>query len=86
MKRDRYRISGPENVIFPQFTASKNTFSNELLNPKMRKDKRSHQSCRSQFVKLNVLPQANGSAFMELGNTKVVCGVYILFIDLLKNI
>jgi len=28
-------------------------------------------------VKTSVVPQANGSSYIELGNTKVICGVFV---------
>ncbi|KAI8842983.1 ribosomal protein S5 domain 2-type protein [Chytridium lagenaria] len=68
---DRKRIRGPEKSVIP---LSDNVIPS--FNPEKRSDGRSSESFRPFFAKTGMIRQANGSAYMEAGNLKVVCGVY----------
>ena len=41
-----------------------------------RNDKRDRNQMRPLFIKVGVNSQANGSAYLELGRTKIICTVY----------
>ncbi len=68
---DRYRISGPEKTIIPLAPAS----APLKLNPSKRPDARTRDEIRPIYAKTHVISQANGSALLEMGNLKVICGV-----------
>jgi exosome complex component MTR3 len=78
MNMDRKRINGPEMsvrpVIEPEFQPQ---LSNVLIDSNLqRKDNRNSDQIRPVFIKPNLIPQANGSAYIELGDTKLVVSVF----------
>ncbi|KAJ8331419.1 hypothetical protein BDV3_000787 [Batrachochytrium dendrobatidis] len=70
---DRKRINGPEKSIVPQ-----PLISTALGHPHtgQRADKRRPDQIRPIYTKAGTIPQANGSAYIETGNLKVICAVY----------
>lgn len=73
--RDTRRVLGPEKSV-----------SHALLQPQeprpflredgKRRDGRSPQDPRKLFMSVGMITQAKGSSYLEVGNTKVCCGVY----------
>ncbi|KAJ3218076.1 hypothetical protein HDU67_006634 [Dinochytrium kinnereticum] len=62
---------GPEKSVIPLSDHVIPTF-----NLDKRSDSRTSESLRPFFAKTGMIRQANGSAYMEAGKLKVVCGVY----------
>ncbi|XP_063984389.1 exosome complex component MTR3-like [Diachasmimorpha longicaudata] len=78
MPVDQRRINGPEVTVPYQLYIDASSKSAEkkldLLNK--REDGRAHSDVRKMFVKTGVVSQAKGSAYIEVGTTKVVCSVF----------
>ncbi|CAG5081819.1 Similar to exosc6: Exosome complex component MTR3 (Danio rerio) [Cotesia congregata] len=78
MPVDQRRINGPEVTvpyqIYVDSTSSKTENPEKFL--KNRKDGRQNQELRKIFIKTGVVSQAKGSAYIELGKTKVICSVF----------
>ncbi|KAI7898761.1 ribosomal protein S5 domain 2-type protein [Cokeromyces recurvatus] len=72
---DRKRVNGPETSVTPIFKKVEET-PIILDAEKKRLDKRSVEDLRPIFLKSGLVTQANGSAYIEIGNTKVTCAVY----------
>ncbi|KZC09351.1 PREDICTED: exosome complex component MTR3-like [Dufourea novaeangliae] len=77
MPIDQKRINGPE-ASFPYHIYSNiNDRSGEIkYDLSKRSDKRTNNEMRKIFLKTGVISQAKGSAYIEMGNTKVVCSVF----------
>ncbi|KAI8097719.1 ribosomal protein S5 domain 2-type protein [Halteromyces radiatus] len=72
---DRKRVTGPELSVPPLF--KKSTVSKNILNEKNRRlDDRTIHDLRPIFMKTGLVTQSNGSTYIEMGNTKLVCAVY----------
>ncbi|KAK0044841.1 exosome complex component MTR3 [Biomphalaria pfeifferi] len=81
MPTDTRRITCPETSRSPydycQIEISKEENQNELIkSDKKRKDGRLAAELRPIFLKANVISQARGSSYIEMGQTKVICAVY----------
>ncbi|XP_012257428.2 exosome complex component MTR3 [Athalia rosae] len=78
MPVDQKRINGPEvSVPYSVYTeAEKLESSNTDKLLKTRLDGRDYKEHRKIFVKTGVVSQAKGSAYIEVGTTKVVCSVF----------
>ncbi|XP_042869797.1 exosome complex component MTR3-like [Penaeus japonicus] len=72
---DRWRIPGPEKS-FPYSLLQSKVETTFLGEDNMRRDGRSAVDHRKLFMSLGIISQAKGSSYVELGNTKVCCGVY----------
>ncbi|KAI8980401.1 ribosomal protein S5 domain 2-type protein [Pilobolus umbonatus] len=71
---DRKRVNGPESSVPPLF---KNRDKPAVVNEaNKRADNRGIEDIRAIFLKTGLVTQANGSAYIEIGNTKVTCAVY----------
>ena len=70
MRKDRFRVNGPEST-FIDLVHLPEIDSNE------RRDGRSLDQMRSVFGAVGIIAKAHGSALIETGNIKVVCGVHI---------
>ncbi|KAH6568731.1 hypothetical protein BASA50_002781 [Batrachochytrium salamandrivorans] len=70
---DRRRISGPEKSIVPK---QRTTAAPSNPQNGQRLDKRRADQVRPIFTKTGIVTQANGSAYMETGNLKVICSIY----------
>ncbi|ORX48976.1 ribosomal protein S5 domain 2-like protein [Piromyces finnis] len=70
---DKRRINGPEISVKPIEKKITQTNSNDN---EIRKNNRSIENIRPIFIKPNVIKKANGSAYYEAENIKVICGVY----------
>ena len=79
MPIDQRRINGPE-VSIPYHIYSTNPVNDRggKLNYDVSKrcDKRTQNEIRKIFLKTGVVSKAKGSAYIEMGNTKVVCSVF----------
>ncbi|XP_076298992.1 exosome complex component MTR3 [Lasioglossum baleicum] len=77
MPVDQKRINGPE-ASFPYHIYS--NVNNKNVKTKhnftKRSDTRNDNELRKIFLKTGVINQAKGSAYVEMGNTKVVCSVF----------
>lgn len=78
MPIDQKRINGPEvSVPYEIYTTcslkekciQKNNFHK-------REDGRAHNERRDLFLKTGIVSQAKGSAYIEMGDTKVICSVF----------
>jgi len=74
---DSRRINGPESSHdYRTYIKSKsNSLQNDIISHS-RQDGRSKDEHRLIFLKTGVISQARGSAYVEQGKTKVMCGVY----------
>ncbi|KAK0180888.1 hypothetical protein PV327_003223 [Microctonus hyperodae] len=78
MPVDQRRINGPEVSIPYQIyidSAHKSTENPENYLEK-RKDGRAAGDVRKLYMKTGIISQAKGSAYIEIGKTKVICAVY----------
>ncbi|KAJ3369223.1 hypothetical protein GGF31_005505 [Allomyces arbusculus] len=75
---DRKRINGPEVSVIPlPLEGEASAEQAPLLNQDAkRQDGRNVETVRPFFIKTGAVPAADGSAFVEQGNTKVICAVY----------
>ncbi|KAL1926827.1 hypothetical protein VTP01DRAFT_5473 [Rhizomucor pusillus] len=72
---DRKRVCGPELSVQPFFVDQEQ--AQQILDSNnKRADQRGVEDLRPIFLKTGLITQANGSAYIEAGNTKVVCAVY----------
>ncbi|CAO0792404.1 unnamed protein product [Mucor circinelloides] len=72
---DRKRVNGPEASVAPIFKKAEEDV-NVLSSDKKRLDSRGVEDLRPIFLKTGLITQASGSAYIEVGNTKVTCAVY----------
>ncbi|XP_623498.2 exosome complex component MTR3 isoform X2 [Apis mellifera] len=77
MPIDQRRINGPDVSIPYYIYSNLNKKSDKIKHDfNIRNDKRSNNEMRKIFLKTGIVSQAKGSAYIELGNTKVVCSVF----------
>ncbi|XP_037033549.1 exosome complex component MTR3-like [Bradysia coprophila] len=83
MPYDNKRINGPDSSISYQYHSKANlkTYEDKLKElfqqeNELRVDGRRNTEARKMFLKSGVISQAKGSAYIELGNTKVIVAVY----------
>ncbi|XP_071854885.1 exosome complex component MTR3-like [Apostichopus japonicus] len=77
MPVDKKRITGPEETQSPLLFQKYDKSSVILVDENgKRQDERDANDCRPIFMKAGVVSQAQGSAYIELGKTKVICAVY----------
>ncbi|XP_011299450.1 exosome complex component MTR3 [Fopius arisanus] len=78
MPVDQRRINGPEVTVPYQLYIDKssNTAEQQLDLLNKREDGRAHDDIRKMFMKTGLISQAKGSAYIEIGTTKVVCSVF----------
>ncbi|KAJ8938038.1 hypothetical protein NQ318_013946 [Aromia moschata] len=81
MPIDRKRINGPEETVPYNLYTKLNTKSllqefDELFCDGKRADNRAPLEHRKIFLKTGVVSQAKGSAYIELGKTKVIVSVF----------
>jgi len=70
---DRLRVVGPDECRAPKTVSKK---AEPFTKSNNRNDGRGLGEFRQIFMKTGVISQASGSAYMEMHNTKVICGVY----------
>ncbi|KAI9598560.1 ribosomal protein S5 domain 2-like protein [Syncephalis fuscata] len=76
---DRRRVQGPETSVVPLPTQEVLESRAALLPPVQsgkRADGRGPEDIRPVFLRTGLISQASGSAYIELGRTKVACAVY----------
>eukprot|EP01112_Ceratiomyxa_fruticulosa_P021895 TRINITY_DN785_c0_g2_i1.p1 TRINITY_DN785_c0_g2~~TRINITY_DN785_c0_g2_i1.p1 ORF type:complete len:260 (+),score=47.63 TRINITY_DN785_c0_g2_i1:284-1063(+) len=73
MGDSKYRCTGPEETTKPKLKIPP---SIPLFVDKKRLDGRTNAQFRKIFFKTGIISQASGSAYIEMNNTKVICGVY----------
>jgi len=77
MPTDNKRLAVPEKSTPYQLYIRDRKSIKSLLNEKgERHDGRKPQTLRPMFLKTDAVPQAVGSSYIEVGNTKVICSVY----------
>ncbi|XP_047370509.1 exosome complex component MTR3-like [Vespa velutina] len=77
MPIDHKRINGPEvSVPYNIYINSNCEEKYTKNNISERKDGRAHNERREIFLKTGIISQAKGSAYIEMGDTKVVCSVF----------
>lgn len=74
---DSRRIKGPEQSHdYRTYDRSRSKSSEKYTINARRQDGRSEDEHRLIFLRTGVISQARGSAYVEQGKTKVMCGVY----------
>ncbi|XP_003402091.1 exosome complex component MTR3 [Bombus terrestris] len=77
MPIDQKRLNGPEVTVPYHIYSDVDEKSDEVkYDLSERSDKRTNNEMRKIFLKAGIVSQAKGSAYIELGNTKVVCSVF----------
>ncbi|KAK4004936.1 hypothetical protein OUZ56_006663 [Daphnia magna] len=87
MPVDSRRLQGPESAFSYTLLKKKDANAEESVlsadlqkmligSNQVRKDKRKPTDARPLFLRTGIISQAKGSAYIEQGNTKLVCGVY----------
>ena len=77
MPVDQKRINGPEVTVPYHIYANLNNKDKEIkYDLSKRSDERGNNEMRKIFLKTGVVSQAKGSAYIEMGETKVVCSVF----------
>ncbi|XP_057660950.1 exosome complex component MTR3-like [Diorhabda carinulata] len=81
MPVDHKRINGPDETLPYNLFAKSNKKSSlqeyeEIVKNRKRGDSRSYLEHRKLFIKTGVVSQAKGSAYIELGKTKVIVSVF----------
>ncbi|EZA58696.1 hypothetical protein DMN91_008791 [Ooceraea biroi] len=77
MPIDQKRINGPEaSVPYDIYIHSELKDNGIQSNGSKRQDGRSNNELRNIFLKAGIITEAKGSAYIEMGNTKVVCSVF----------
>lgn len=74
MPSDSRRIPAPEGSLNLDELIQRDEV--DSFDGKTRKDGRSCDESRPIFLKSGIIPQAQGSAYIEMGKTKVICAVY----------
>lgn len=69
---DRRRLLGPSNTIIPSVGISSNADSIEVE----KNDTRSKDQIRKFFLKTSTIENANGSAYLEVGNTIIQASIF----------
>ncbi|RKP27693.1 ribosomal protein S5 domain 2-type protein [Syncephalis pseudoplumigaleata] len=76
---DRRRVQGPETSVVPlptQEALAKRAALPAPVQDGKRADGRGPEDIRPIFLRTGLISQASGSAYIELGQTKVACAVY----------
>ncbi|KAJ8687857.1 hypothetical protein QAD02_023652 [Eretmocerus hayati] len=78
MPYDQRRLNGPESTVPYSIYVDLNSKPVKSIKEKLQKreDGRTHKELRKMFIKLGVVSQAKGSAYIEIGRTKVICSAY----------
>ncbi|XP_043482147.1 exosome complex component MTR3-like [Leptopilina heterotoma] len=77
MPVDQKRINGPEISIPYSVYIDRSVKDKSQENSlKKREDGREFNELRKMFVKVGIVSQAKGSAYIEMGRTKVICSVF----------
>ncbi|XP_043286489.1 exosome complex component MTR3-like [Venturia canescens] len=77
MPVDQKRINGPDvSIPYSIYVDLSKKQSKNQGDAVEREDGRAHDHLRKMFVKTGIVSQAKGSAYIEMGKTKVVCSVF----------
>ncbi|XP_011637905.1 exosome complex component MTR3 [Pogonomyrmex barbatus] len=77
MPIDQKRINGPDiSVPYDIYIHSEVKDNGIQPNAPKRHDGRSNNELRNIFMKTGIVSQAKGSAYIEMGDTKVICSVF----------
>lgn len=76
MPTDQKRINGPEVTIPYHIYAEREKKEEDEQDFSTRLDGRTKDEFRKMYLKTGVVSQAKGSAYVEMGDTKVVCSVF----------
>ncbi|XP_030622342.1 exosome complex component MTR3 [Chanos chanos] len=73
MPTDTKRLRGPEESQSPMLFLPPDA---QILKASSRDGSRGHADVRPIFARCGLVSQAKGSAYLEAGNTKIICSVY----------
>ncbi|XP_014470910.1 PREDICTED: exosome complex component MTR3-like [Dinoponera quadriceps] len=77
MPVDQKRINGPESSVPYDIYIHSELKDNEVQNDALKRhDGRSNNELRNIFLRTGIVSQAKGSAYIEMGDTKVICSVF----------
>ncbi|XP_076749940.1 exosome complex component MTR3 isoform X2 [Xylocopa sonorina] len=77
MPIDQRRINGPEiSIPYHIYSNFKNNDYEIKHDFSKRSDERGSSEMRKIFLKTGIVSQAKGSAYIEMGDTKVICSVF----------
>ncbi|XP_011706780.1 PREDICTED: exosome complex component MTR3-like [Wasmannia auropunctata] len=77
MPVDQKRINGPDaSTSYDIYIHSEVKDNGTQPNAPKRHDNRSNNELRNIFLKTGIISQAKGSAYIEMGDTKVICSVF----------
>lgn len=76
MPIDTKRVRGPEVSHSPSLFLSKPLVLPQAVGPRADGRQRNQVDVRPIFVRCGLVSQAKGSAYIEAGNTKLICCVY----------
>jgi len=76
MPTDNKRLAVPEKTIPYQFYAPPKRIQPLVDESGKRRDTRKAEDIRPMFIKTKIVTQAKGSAYIEIGHTKVSCSVF----------
>eukprot|EP01094_Clydonella_sp_ATCC50884_P025248 TRINITY_DN6571_c0_g1_i1.p1 TRINITY_DN6571_c0_g1~~TRINITY_DN6571_c0_g1_i1.p1 ORF type:complete len:273 (+),score=101.38 TRINITY_DN6571_c0_g1_i1:259-1077(+) len=77
--RDKYRSTIPSGLITPipaHLYSAPTAAAAPALSDKRPDQRTASSALRPVYIRPNVVSQANGSAYLEVGNTKVLCSVF----------
>ncbi|XP_015931096.2 uncharacterized protein [Parasteatoda tepidariorum] len=75
MGRDNRRVAPPDNCMSPNFFKSSKKQESIVNEKGERRDGRKPDDIRPMSLKVGLIPTVTGSAYLECGNTKVICSV-----------
>ncbi|XP_032664478.1 exosome complex component MTR3-like [Odontomachus brunneus] len=76
MPIDQKRINGPETSVSYDIYVHSEEKEEIQIDASKRHDDRSNNELRDIFLRTGIVSQAKGSAYIEMGNTKVICSVF----------
>ncbi|XP_012218596.1 exosome complex component MTR3 [Linepithema humile] len=76
MPIDQKRINGPETSVPYEIYIPSEAKDSGMQSNIPKRHGRSHNELRNIFLKTGIISQAKGSAYIEMGDTKVICSVF----------
>ncbi|KFM67343.1 Exosome complex component MTR3, partial [Stegodyphus mimosarum] len=75
MGKDNKRIAAPDNCMSPNAFKKLIKISNLVNEKGLRQDERTPDDLRSMSLSIGITTEVTGSAYLECGNTKIICSV-----------